>query len=37
MSAVSVHSIFGAEENKVGHCYHCFPTYLHEVLGHEVS
>ena len=37
MAAVTVHSNFGAQENKVCHCYHCFPTYLHEVMGHEVS
>ena len=25
--------IFGAQENKVCHCFHCFPIYLHEVMG----
>ena len=22
-----------AQENKVSHCFHCFPIYLHEVMG----
>ena len=26
-------SDFGAQENKVCHCLHCFPIYLHEVMG----
>ena len=25
--------IFGAQENKVCHCFHCLPIYLHEVIG----
>ena len=28
MAPVTVHSNFGAQENKVCHCYHCFPIYL---------
>ena len=28
MSAITVHSDFGAQENKVCHCFHCFPIYL---------
>ena len=28
MAAVTVHSDFGAQENKVCHCFHCFPMYL---------
>ena len=28
MAAVTVHSDFGAQENKVCHCFHCFPIYL---------
>ena len=35
MSAVTAHSDFGAQENKVCHCYHCFPIFLHEVMGPE--
>ena len=29
----SICSDFGAQENKVSHCFHCFPIYLHEVVG----
>ena len=25
MAAISVHSDFGAQENKVSHCFHIFP------------
>ena len=28
MVAVTICSDFGAQENKVCHCFHCFPTYL---------
>ena len=28
MAAVTIHSGFGAQENKVYHCFHCFPIYL---------
>ena len=28
MAAVTICSNFGAQENKVCHCFHCFPTYL---------
>ena len=28
MIAVTVHSDFGAQENNVCHCFHCFPIYL---------
>ena len=33
MAAVTIRSDFGAQENKVSHCFHCFPIYLHEVMG----
>ena len=33
MAAVTLCSDFGAQENKVCHCFHCFPIYLHEVMG----
>ena len=33
MAAVTICSDFGAQENKVSHCFHCFPIYLHEVMG----
>ena len=28
MAVVTIHSDFGAQENKVCHCFHCFPIYL---------
>ena len=28
MAAVTVHSDFGAQENKIWHCFHFFPIYL---------
>ena len=28
MAAITVHSDFGAQENKVCHCFHCFSIYL---------
>ena len=28
MPAVTICSDFGAQENKVWHCFHCFPIYL---------
>ena len=28
MAAVTIYSDFGAEENKVCHCFHCLPIYL---------
>ena len=28
MAAVTICSGFGAQDNKVCHCFHCFPTYL---------
>ena len=28
MAAITICSDFGAQENKVCHCFHCFPTYL---------
>ena len=33
MVAVTICSDFGAQENKVSHCFHYFPIYLHEVMG----
>ena len=33
MAPVTICSDFGAQENKVCHCFHCFPIYLHEVIG----
>ena len=28
MAAVTINCDYGAQENKVSHCFHCFPTYL---------
>ena len=35
MASVTIHSEFGAQENKVCHCFHRFPIYLpiDEVMG----
>ena len=33
MAAVTICSDFGAQKNKVSHCFHCFPIYLPWVLG----
>ena len=33
MAAVTICSDFGAPQNKVWHCFHCFPVYCHEVMG----
>ena len=33
MAAVTICSDFGAQKNKVGHYFHCFPSICHEVMG----
>ena len=33
MAAITICSDSGAQKNKVSHCFHCFPIYLHEVVG----
>jgi len=33
MAAVTVHSDFGAQENKICHCFHFSPSICHEVTG----
>ena len=33
MAAVTICSDFGAQENKVCHYFHCFPSICHEVMG----
>jgi len=35
MAAVIVRSDFGAQENKVYHSFHYFPSICHEVTGPE--
>ena len=32
MAAVTICSDFGAQKNKVWHCFHCFPSISHEVM-----
>ena len=32
MVAVTICSDFGAQQNKICHGFHCFPTYLQEVM-----
>ena len=32
MAAITIYSDFGAQKNKVSHCFHCF-SICHEVLG----
>ena len=33
MAAVTTYGDFGAQENEVYHCFHCFPIICHEVKG----
>ena len=33
MTAVTVRSDFGAQENKICHCLHFCPSIYHEVMG----
>ena len=33
IESVTICSDFGAPQNKVSHCFHCFSIYLHEVMG----
>ena len=33
MAAVTVHNDFGAQENKVCYCFHCFSSICHQVMG----
>ena len=33
MAAATICSDFGALQNKVCHCFHCFPSISHEVMG----
>ena len=37
MAAFPVHSDFGAQENKVCHCFHFSPSICHEVMGLDVD
>ena len=33
MEAVTIHSNFGAQENKICQCFHFFPSVWHEMMG----
>ena len=33
MAAVTIHSDFGAQENKTYHCFYVFPSICYEVMG----
>ena len=33
MAAVTICSDFGAQKYKVSHCFHCFSSICHEVMG----
>ena len=33
MAVFIVHSDFGAQENKICHCFHVFPSICYEVMG----
>ena len=33
MAAVTICSDFGSPQNKVSHCFHCFRSISHEVMG----
>ena len=35
MAAVTICSDFGAQKNKVSHCFHCFPIYLTCMIGQD--
>ena len=35
MAAVTIHSDFGVQENKICHCFHFFPSCGHDVMGSD--
>ena len=35
MASVTMHSDFGAQENKICHCFHISPSICHEVMGQD--
>ena len=37
MAAVTICSDFGLQENKVCHCFNCFPIICHEVMGPDAK
>ena len=37
MAAVTIRSDFGAQENKICHCFHFYPIYLCDVMGLNIA
>ena len=37
VTAVTIHSDFGAQENKICHCFHFFPSICQEVMGLDAT
>ena len=37
MAAITLCSDFGGPQNKVSHCFHCFPPIFHEVMGPDAT
>ena len=37
MAAITISSDFGAQKNKVSHCFHCFPITSWEIDGETVE
>ena len=37
MAAATICSDSGAQENKICHCFHCFPSICHEVMGLDTT
>ena len=35
LQSITICSDFGAQKNEVSHCFHCFPTICHEVMGRD--
>ena len=35
MAEITICSDFGAQRNKVWHCFHCLPSISHEVMGED--
>ena len=37
VAAVTICSDSGAQENEIWHCFHCFPSICHEVMGPDAT
>ena len=35
LQSITICSDFGAQKNEVSHCFHCFPSICHEVMGRD--